>query len=60
MKNQKTKATKAHPELGEIDVNITSFGEIDGRLDIDKINKFLDKNVADKKLSNEKDVFSVD
>ena len=49
MKNQKTKTTKAHPELGEIDVNITSFGEIDGRLD-------SDKNVADKKLSNEKEV----
>ena len=53
MKNQKTKAAKAHPVLGEIDINVTSFGEIDGRLDIDKINKFLDKNVTDKKLAKD-------
>ena len=53
MKNQKTKAAKAHPELGEIDINVTSFGEIDGRLDIDKINKFQDKNVTDKKLAKD-------
>ena len=43
--------TKTHPELGTFDVSVTEFGEIEGSMSIDKINKFLDKNVDDKKLS---------
>jgi hypothetical protein len=50
---KKDKTAKAHKELGELDVNVTSFGEIDGKLDIDKINAFLDRNVADKKLEGD-------
>ena len=42
---------KTHPELGTFDVSVTEFGEIEGSMSIDKINKFLDKNVDDKKLS---------
>lgn len=49
-KQQPSKA-KAHPELGIFDVSVTQFGEIEGSMSIDKINKFLDKNVKDKKLS---------
>lgn len=49
-KEQPSKA-KAHPELGIFDVSVTQFGEIEGSMSIDKINKFLDKNVKDKKLS---------
>ncbi len=49
-KQQPSKA-KAHPELGIFDVSVTEFGEIEGSMSIDKINKFLDKNVKDKKLS---------
>ena len=45
------KKAKAHPDLGELDISVTEFGEIKGSLNIDKINKFLDKNVDDKKLS---------
>jgi len=51
-KKQPGKA-KAHPELGTFDVSVTEFGEIEGSMSIDKINKFLDKNVKDKKLSDE-------
>lgn len=42
-----------HPDLGKLDVSVTEFGEIAGSMDIDKINKFLDKNVEDKKLNKE-------
>ena len=45
--------TKGHPDLGKLDVTVTEFGEISGSMDIDKINKFLDKNVEDKKLSKD-------
>lgn len=45
--------TKAHPELGKFDVSVTAFGEIEGSMSIDKINKFLDKNVKDKKLNTD-------
>ena len=49
-KEQSSKA-KAHPDLGKFDVSVSEFGEIEGSLSIDKINKFLDQNVEDKKLS---------
>ncbi len=49
-KQQPSKA-KAHQELGIVEVSVTQFGEIEGSKSIDKINKFLDKNVKDKKLS---------
>ncbi len=41
---------KAHPDLGNFSVAVTEFGEIEGSIDIDKINTFLNHNVADKKL----------
>jgi len=47
------KKAKAHPDLGKFDISVTKFGEIEGSLNIDKINKFLDKNVEDKKLSKD-------
>ncbi len=47
----RSRKTKAHPELGKFDVSVTSFGEIEKTVDIDNINRFLNKNVADKKLS---------
>jgi len=49
----KTKPT-VNPELEGFDINIDSFGEIKANYEIDKINKFLDKNVEDKKLVHKK------
>jgi hypothetical protein len=49
-KQQPNKA-KTHPDLGKLDVSVSEFGEIKGSMSIDKINKFLDQNVEDKKLS---------
>lgn len=47
---------KVAPELGGLEVNIDSFGEIQNSLSIDKINEFLNKNVDDKKLRDRDDL----
>lgn len=41
---------KVHKDLEGFDIKINSFGEIQMNYDIEKINKFLNKNVEDKKL----------
>jgi hypothetical protein len=46
---------KVHKELQGFDVSIDSFGEIKTNMDIEKINKFLDQNVDDKKLAERDD-----
>jgi len=52
MKNkEQPRKTKAHSDLGNFDVAVSSFGEIEGTIDIEQINRFLDRNVTDKKLS---------
>ena len=58
---RKKKATKqekpeAHENLKGFDIKINEFGEIVSSLQIDKLSKFLNENVADKKLrSNEEE-----
>lgn len=56
-KQEESKAEKkeifhVHPELEGFEIGINSFGEIVSNFDIDKINAFLNKNVADKKLKD--------
>lgn len=41
-----------HSDLGEIELEITEFGEITGTLDIDKINEFLNRKLEDPKLNS--------
>jgi hypothetical protein len=41
---------KVNPELEGFEIRIDSLGEIKSNFDIDKINRFLDKEVEDKKL----------
>ncbi len=53
MSKQKKETPKVHKDLEGFDIKIDKFGEIKGNLDIDKINKFLDKNLEDKKLKKE-------
>ncbi len=45
---------KVHPELEGFEIKINSFGEITSSLTIDTINDFLNKNVVDKKLKEDK------
>jgi hypothetical protein len=52
-KKKKTTEKKArvHKELEGFEIKINPLGEITSNYDIDQINKFLDKNVHDKKLT---------
>lgn len=47
---------KVNGELNGFDIKIDSFGEIKSTLDIDKINKFLNRHVDDKKLRDRDDI----
>lgn len=47
---------KVNDELDGFDIKIDSFGEIKSSLDIDKINKFLNRHVDDKKLRDREDI----
>ncbi|MBK8489915.1 MAG: hypothetical protein IPL49_03165 [Saprospirales bacterium] len=50
----KKKPLKGDPEVNEalkgFDIRIDEFGEITSNFEIDRINKFLNENVPDKKL----------
>lgn len=50
---EENKKPKVHKDLKGMSVEINSFGEIKTNIDIDKINDFLNKNVEDKKLSDD-------
>lgn len=54
--SKKKKQPKVNPELEGFDVNIDNFGEIKSTFDIDKLNKFLNRNVEDKKLADRDDL----
>lgn len=41
---------KVHQELNGFEMKINALGELVSNYDIDQINKFLNKNVSDKKL----------
>lgn len=41
---------RVHRELSGLEVSINPFGEIQSSMNIERINKFLDENVDDKKL----------
>ena len=43
---------EAHEDLRGFDIRINELGEIVSTYSVDKLNDFLDHNVADKKLDN--------
>ena len=45
-----------HDDLKGFEMKINEFGEIVSNVDISKLNKFLDKNVVDKKLKDRDDL----
>ncbi|MEO9869939.1 hypothetical protein [Ekhidna sp.] len=53
--NKKGKA-RVHKDLDGLELRVDSFGEISSNMPIDKLNKFLNKNVEDKKLKNREDL----
>jgi len=52
MPKKKTDKQKpdVHEDLKDFEIKINEFGEITTNMDVSKLNKFLDKNVDDKKL----------
>ena len=52
----KREKPKVNPELEGFDIKIDSFGEIQTNYDVDKINKFLNRHVDDKKLRDRDDI----
>ncbi len=55
MSKKKEKA-KVHEDLDGFELKVNSFGEIKSNLPIDELNKFLNKNVEDKKLKDRDDL----
>jgi len=52
-KKKVNKKLEVNPELEGLDIDIDELGQIRSTLDIDKINKFLNHTVEDKKLKNQ-------
>lgn len=50
-KSSPGKKPKVHDELSGFEISVDQFGEITSNLRIDELNKFLDENVKDKKLT---------
>lgn len=54
--NSEKKKPKVHPDLEGFDIRINSFGEITSSHSVEDLNKFLNKNVVDKKLKDRTDL----
>ena len=54
-KPQPARKPRVHKNLSGLEVSIDSFGEIKSSMDIEKINRFLDENVEDKKLIEQRE-----
>lgn len=51
-KKKENKKPKVHEELEGFDIKINEIGEVESNISIDRLNKFLDKNVEDKKFKD--------
>lgn len=51
---------EVHDELKGFDIKINEFGEIISNFEVDRLNEFLNENVDDKKLREQKDGASLD
>ena len=54
-KKPKNGKPEVHQELSGFDISIDAFGEIKTNVEVDKLNRFLDDKVEDKKLSGRED-----
>lgn len=53
--SKKDKA-RVHKDLDGLELKVDPFGEISSNMPIDELNKFLNKNVEDKKLKDRDDI----
>jgi hypothetical protein len=54
-KSKKQGKPRVHQALKGFEVSIDTFGELKSNVPIEKLNKFLDENVDDKKLAERDD-----
>lgn len=52
----KKEKAKVHKDLDGFELSVDSFGEITSNLSVEDLNKFLDRNVKDKKLKDRDDL----
>lgn len=52
----KKEKARVHKDLDGLELSVDSFGEISSNMPIEKLNKFLNKNVEDKKLKDREDL----
>lgn len=52
--NKKSKPN-VHKELDGFNIKINAFGEMETTIPVEKLNKFLNENVEDKKLKGEEE-----
>jgi hypothetical protein len=52
----KKEKAKVHKDLDGLDLSVDQFGEIKTNMSVDELNKFLNKNVEDKKLKDRDDL----
>ncbi len=52
--DEKKKQSQLHKDLKGFDVRINPFGQIESNFDIDKVNKFLNENMDDKRIKGQK------
>ena len=55
-KKEEKRDPKVHEDLKGFEFKIDKFGEITNTKTVDELNKFLNKNVKDKKLKGRKDL----
>jgi hypothetical protein len=55
-KKKQPEKPRVHKDLEGFDISVDAFGEIKSNLPIDKINKFLNRNVEDKKFKERDDI----
>lgn len=54
-KSSKKRKPRVHSQLEGFEVSIDQFGELTSSMPIEKLNKFLNENVDDKKLNDRPD-----
>lgn len=52
----KKEKARVHKDLDGLELKVDSFGEISSNMPIEELNKFLNKNVEDKKLRDRDDL----
>ena len=56
MSKSKKEKPSVHKDLEGLEFEVDAFGEIKSSFDIDKVNKFLNKHVDDKKFKERDDL----